>query len=124
LVTGGDAGFRFPGGARRSPDAAWFDADRWREAKRNNPGLRFPEFAPEFVIEVRSPDDRIRKLREKMEEYIADGVLLGWLIDSFERTVAIYRRDQPPEVLTNPAAVNGEGPVDGLVLNLGRIFAA
>src|SRR5437879_6747474 len=119
-VCGPDAGFRFRDGSRRSPDAAWFDGARWRAAKK--PRVRFPVFAPDFVIEVRSPDDRIGALREKMEEYIANGVQLGWLIDPMERTVTIYSSGQPPRVLENPATVTGEGPVAGFVLNLERIL--
>jgi Uma2 family endonuclease len=128
IVLGPDAGFRFRDGSRRSPDAAWFDRGRWREAKQAaKPGQRFPVFAPDFVIEIRSPDDRVRKLREKMEEYIANGVQFAWLIDPQERTVSIYRAGQSPqaldpEVLSNPAAVAGEGPVAGFVLHLERVF--
>src|SRR5262249_55979363 len=121
-VSGPTGGFRFADGSRRSPDAAWFDADRWRQAQK--PGTRFPVFAPEFVIEVRSPDDRIRLLREKMEEYISNGVKLGWLIDPRERTVAIYRPGRAPEILAHPASVPGEGPVEGFVLDLSRVFAS
>jgi Uma2 family endonuclease len=122
IVTGPDAGFFFAGGARRSPDAAWFDADRWQNAK--TPGTRFPVFAPDFVIELRSPDLRSVALREKMQEYIANGVQLGWLIDPVERTVAIYRSDRALEILTNPSSVAGEGPVAGFVLKMERIFTA
>jgi Uma2 family endonuclease len=57
-----------------------------------------------------------------MEEYIANGVLLGWLIDPLERTVTIYRPGQEPEVLSNPTQVAGEGPVQDFVLHLERIF--
>jgi Uma2 family endonuclease len=121
IVTGPDAGFHFRDGSRRSPDAVWYDAARWREAKKS--GKRFPVFAPDFVIEVRSPDQRVRTLREKMEEYIANGVVLGWLIDPLDRTVAIYRQGRAPEFLSNPSTVAGEGPVDGFVLNLGRVFS-
>jgi Uma2 family endonuclease len=123
-VVGPDTGFFFPRGSRRAPDAAWFDKNRWRAAKQKQAPLTFPEFAPEFVIEVRSPRDRRGSLREKMEEYIANGVQLGWLIDPFERTVEIYRPGREPELLTNPASVAGEGPVAGFVLDLDRVFTA
>jgi Uma2 family endonuclease len=63
-VSGPSGGFYFADGSRRSPDAAWFDAERWRRAK--TPGARFPVFAPDFVIEVRSPNDKPRLLREKI----------------------------------------------------------
>jgi len=123
-VSGPDVGFRFKDGSRRAPDAAWFDEDRWREAKKSlKSGYRFPVFAPDFVIEVRSPDDRIRTLREKMEEYIANGVQLAWLIDPQERTVAIYRPGREPEILKNPKTVAGDGPVAGFVLTLDQVFA-
>ena len=121
MVTGPDASFLLPDGSRRSPDAAWLDLARWKAAKR--PDTRFPIFVPEFVVEVRSPEQRARGQREKMEEYIANGVKLGWLIDPIERTVTIYRPGQAPEVLSNPASVPGEGPVAGFVLELDRILA-
>lgn len=119
-TVGPDTGFRFPDGARRSPDAAWFNARRWQEAQK--PGERFPVFAPEFVVELRSPDDKLRSLREKMQAYIDSGVELAWLLDPIERTVSIYRPGRAPEILQNPARVPGEGPVAGFVLDLSRIF--
>src|SRR5439155_3608410 len=121
MVSGPDAGFQFPDGARLSPDAAWFDAERWRAAQRK--GNRFPVFAPDVVIEVRSPTDRPRVLEEKMQEYMSNGVRLGLLIDPMDRTVSVYRPGRQPEVLVNPARVEGEGPVAGFVLELDRIFA-
>jgi Uma2 family endonuclease len=57
-----------------------------------------------------------------MEEYIANGVRLGWLIDPIKRTVAIDRKGRKPEILSNPAKVTGDGPVAGFVLNLAGAF--
>ena len=116
VVCGPDGGFRLPTRARRSPDAAWFEG-------YPSTAQRFPVFAPQFVIEVRSPDDRIARLRDKMQRYIAAGVLLAWLIDPFERTVTIYRPNREPEVLENPGSAAGEGPVEGFVLDLGGIIS-
>ena len=53
-----------------------------------------------------------------MEEYIANGVQLGWLIDPINHSVEIYRPGREPEFLNNPTTVSGEGPVDGFVLDL------
>ena len=120
-ISGPTGGFFFPDGSRRSPYAAWFDAERWRKAK--NPRMVFPVFAPDFVIEVRSPHDKPRLLREKIEEYMDNGVNLGWLIDPIQRTVTIYRPGRAPEILANPSSVAGEGPVKGFVLDLTRVFS-
>src|SRR5258708_3175469 len=119
-VTGPDASFRLPDGSRRSPDASWFNEARWQQARAS--GRRYPVFAPEFIIEMRSPQDKIRVLREKMAGYIDNGVQLAWLIDPIEKTVTIYRPGRDPEVLVNPASVAGEGPVEGFVLSLDRIL--
>ena len=117
---GPDGGFRLPSGSRRSPDAAWFDSIRWEAAAE--PGLVFPTFAPEFVIEVRSPHDRIRTLHDKMAEYMENGVQLAWLIEPAERRVTIYRPGREPESLDNPASVLGEGPLAGFELKLEYVF--
>jgi Uma2 family endonuclease len=119
-VVGPDAGFYFRDGSRRSPDAAWFNEERWQKTRK--PESRYPVFAPEFVIELRSPEDRLRLLQEKMEEYIDNGVQLAWLIDPQGRTVTIYRPSRSPELLSNPATVQGEGPVDGFTLSLDKIL--
>ena len=115
IVSGPDGGFRFPTRARRSPDAAWFEG--YPSTKQ-----RFPVFAPQFVIEVRSPDERVARLRDKMQRYIAAGVLLAWLIDPLERTVTSYHPNREPEVLANPPSVAGDGPVEGFVLDLKGII--
>ncbi|MEP7353239.1 MAG: Uma2 family endonuclease [Acidobacteriota bacterium] len=120
--SGPDGGFRFPDGSRLAPDASWFDAERWKATK--TPGIRFPVFSPEFVIEVRSPDDRLRPLQEKMQEYIDNGVLLAWLIDPIKKTATIYRPGVEPMTLDNPATLAGDGPMKGFVLDLKIVFSA
>ena len=85
-------------------------------------GTRFPQFAPNFVIELRSPTDRLTPLARKMQEYVDNGVQLAWLIDPQNRTVSIYRPGAEPTILVDPAEVRGEGPVEGFVLPLTEIF--
>jgi Uma2 family endonuclease len=57
-----------------------------------------------------------------MEEYIANGVQLAWLIDPMEHTVTIYRPGRAAEILDRPASVAGEGPVAGFLLSLDGIL--
>ncbi len=57
-----------------------------------------------------------------MDEYIANGVELGWLIDPIEHTVEIYRQGRGPELLDHPKSIAGEGPVAGFVLDLKEIL--
>jgi Uma2 family endonuclease len=121
LVNGGQAGFRLPNGARRSPDAASSNLARWRRAKQRVE--LYPVFTPEFMVELRSPDDRMRDLRDKVQEYIDNGCQLGWLIDPIARRVEIYRPGQCAEVLESPNEVRGDGPVEGFLLDLKPVYA-
>jgi len=116
------AGFRLPNGARRSPDASWIRKDRVAALPKEQQE-RFYHLCPDFVIELRSSTDRINRLQAKMEEYMANGAELGWLIDSEERTVWIYRPGRPAECLVNTERIPGEWPVAGFVLELADIWA-
>ena len=116
------SGFRLPNGARRSPDASWIRKDRVAALPREQQE-GFYHLCPDFVIELRSSTDRISRLKAKMEEYIANGAELGWLIDPKERTVWIYRPGCAAECIVNPERIAGEGPVAGFVLELADIWA-
>ncbi|MEO1522615.1 MAG: Uma2 family endonuclease, partial [Cyanobacteria bacterium J06633_2] len=65
-------GFKLPNGANRSPDASWVRKDRW-EALTLDEQEGFVPLCPDFVVELRSPTDRLQALREKMQEYIENG---------------------------------------------------
>ena len=116
-------GWLLPNGARRSPDAAWIFKQRIKEL---DPAAfsRYWPICPDFVIELRSRSDRVRPLREKMSEWLANGAQLGWLIDPEARTVEIYRPSVEAETRTGAASVAGEGPVEGFVLDLGPVLGS
>ena len=52
-----------------------------------------------------------------------NGAELAWLLDPSRKTVEIYRPGREVEVLEGGSAVEGDGPVAGFVLELGRIWA-
>lgn len=84
--------FKFRNGATRSPDAAWISESRWNSLTEQQQD-KFPPIAPDFVIELMSPTDALTTAKEKMLEYIDNGVLLGWLINTKEQSVLICRAD-------------------------------
>jgi len=113
--------FSLPNGAKRSPDLAWVLNDRW-EALSKEERIKFPPICPDFVAELRSQSDSLDFLKEKMEEYIANGAQLGWLIDPFERKVYVYRPGAEVEVLEDPEAVSGEPLLRGFTLDVRALW--
>ncbi len=117
--------FVLPNGARRSPDVSWVKLERWnRLTQAQQDG--FPPITPDFVIELVSPSDlknqRYEVLQAKMQEYLDNGVRLGWLIEPSAKTVEIYRVGQQVEILNNPQTLSGEDVLPGFVLDLSEIF--
>ena len=113
-------GFRLPNGAVRSPDVSWVSKERLAELTQAQMD-KFLPLCPEFVLELRSPTDRLEVVREKMQEYMENGAELGWLIDPQERRVYIYTPEGVEE-LERPQEVVGKGVLEGFVLELEEIW--
>ncbi|WP_149974257.1 Uma2 family endonuclease, partial [Microcystis aeruginosa] len=101
----------------RSPDVAWIKRERW-EALSAEEREKFPPLCPDFVIELRSPSDSLTSLRDKMREYLASGLRLGWLINPQQQQVEIYRLNDGVEIINLPAILSGEDVLPGFVLHL------
>ena len=63
-VFGSSTGFTFSDGAVRSPDAAWVSHARLKKVTEKELD-KFAPVCPEFVIELKSPSDRINDLKAK-----------------------------------------------------------
>jgi Uma2 family endonuclease len=122
LVFDSSTGFVLPNGAMRSPDAAWLRRARW-ESLRPDQKQTFIPLCPDFVIELRSGTDSLQVLQDKLQEYIQNGALLGWLIDPQHRRVYVYRPGAPVECLEQADSVNGDPELPGWVLDLGEVWA-
>jgi Uma2 family endonuclease len=109
-----NAGFTLPDGSMRSPDAAWIAWPRW-SALTEKQREEFAPICPEFVIELRSPSDRLTELQAKMQMWVANGAEVAWLVDPSRRVVEVYRAGREVEVVEGGSVVEGDGPVAGWV---------
>ncbi|MEA5447651.1 Uma2 family endonuclease [Leptolyngbya sp. CCNP1308] len=107
--------FKLPFGSTRAADVAWVQLERW-EALTPEQRIGFPPICPDFVIELRSQSisngiikpQSLAELRTKMAEYLASGLCLGWLINSHDQQVEIYRAGQAVQVVSMPTLLSGE----------------
>lgn len=113
--------FHLPNGSDRSPDVAWIKQERWEQLTPEQQE-NFPPICPDFVIELRSKTDSLKMLREKMQEYLDNGVQLGWLIDPSRKTVEIYRTNREVEILETFMSLSGENVLPNFVMNLQKVF--
>lgn len=113
--------FVLPNGAERSPDVAWVKRSRLAALTKQQKE-QFPPLCPDFVLELRSPSDGLIALQNKMEEYIANGAQLGWLLDPRTQTVYIYRPGKEYEYIDHPATLAGDPELPGFILDLQPIW--
>ncbi len=111
------SGFTLPNNAVVSPDVSWVKLDKWN-ALTPEEKKKFASIVPDFVIELKSPSDSLSDFKQKMQQYIDNGVSLAWLIDAAKRQVYVYSAGVPVVVLNDPDSVSGEPVLPGFVLDL------
>ena len=94
-----------------APDAYFFTPDQLPN-KRSREG--YTETIPKVVVEIRSKNDSVREVTDKLAEYLAAGVVEAWLIDPFRQLVEIH----------SAAGVRSFGPSDTVVSLVLPGFAA
>lgn len=89
-------GFLLAGEEVRCGDAVWVSNERLAPFLEDPDHKdKWVEVVPEFVVELRSKSDSLKKLKRKMSKtWMANGVLLSWLIDPKKEVVYIYRQGQ------------------------------
>jgi Uma2 family endonuclease len=111
---GDGTGFRvsLPHREAFSPDAAYHIGPRT--------GMRFPEGAPIFAVEVRSENDygpaAEQAMQEKRADYFACGTLVVWDVDLLsEDVIKVYRENDPdnPTIYRRGETAEAEPAVPG-----------
>ena len=70
-----------------APDAYFFTPDQLPN-KRSREG--HSETIPRIVVEIRSKNDSVREMTEKLAAFLAAGVVEAWLVDPFRHLVDIH----------------------------------
>lgn len=112
--------YLLPDGSKLSPDVSLLSISKWRSLTKSQ-RQGFMPTVPDFVVEVRSPSDRLNKAQDKMLDWIANGVPTGWLLDIDEKKAWIYTvRNVTEHSLLQDLA--GIGPINGFVLSVKQLY--
>jgi Uma2 family endonuclease len=78
---------------------------------------------PVLAVEILSPNDTMEDINEKIDDYLAAGVPLVWVIDPHHRTVEIYRPGAEPEMVNVRQELSGEPHLPGFRVPVAQLFA-
>ena len=82
----------------------------------------FLELAPDLAVEVKSPGDSNREVRQKAEQWLAAGTSVVWVLDPDDRNATIYALGQAPQVLTEAESLTGGDLVPGFRVSVRELF--
>jgi Uma2 family endonuclease len=123
-VVPADAGYQcFPDDPNRvrKPDVSFVRLDRF-------PSGQVPEgfatIAPDLAVEVVSPNDLSDAVEEKVEEYLAAGVRLVWVVHPPTRTIHVHRADGTGTILRANDELTGADVIRDFRCRVAEIFLA
>jgi Uma2 family endonuclease len=102
----------------RAPDISYVGPDRLDQARVR----AFPELAPDFVVEVVSPNDTASEIQEKVDEWLHAGVVLVWVLYPATRTAMTFRSDGAIQLLHADDTITAEPVLPGFARRLGDLF--
>lgn len=79
--------------------------------------------APDLVVEVTSPSDRVSQVEKKVMEWLEFGARLVWVVSPKLRTVTVYRSLTEIVTLTEKDTLDGDDVVPGLHIEVAQIFS-
>ena len=75
-----------------------------------------------LAVEVLSPNDRIGKITQRINEFLRSGICLVWLVDPEDRNVTVYRADRPSRVVEEDGELTGEEFLPDLRIRVAEFF--
>ncbi len=113
-----NGGFTLPDGSQRAADVAWISNTKWN-ALTETEKEKFAPICPEFIIELKSKSDNLSFLQAKMERWMINGALLGWLIDPYEEQAFIYQPEKPQTIIQSfQQKISGKAVLPGFWMDL------
>lgn len=92
-VIASSAGFRLHG------DVRVLDASFILAEKLPRPTEDYADLVPDLIFQVKSKRDSLKKLRQKIEDFLEAGTQVGVLVDPRSRTMEVYRPSKETIVL-------------------------
>jgi Uma2 family endonuclease len=77
---------------------------------------------PALAIEIKSPTDSYRQMRDKAQYYLDNGTQLVWLIYPEKQLVEVYRKDSDIDILTHDDSLLGYDVLPNFELPVSEIF--
>ena len=86
------------------------------------PETGFWPLAPDLAVEVFSPTDRPDDIQEKVEDYLAAGTRMVWVVYPKTKSITVYRSLRDAKILRRDDTLSGENVLPGFERKVSEIF--
>ncbi len=83
---------------------------------------RFVDGPPLLIIEIHSPSDEDSDVADKIEEYLAAGVPLVWIVSPRFSTITVHRPDAGPQLFNVDQELTAEPHLPGFRVAVADLF--
>ncbi len=101
-------------------DLVYVSAETSRHLTDEMPLINGP---PTLAVAIPCPLDTVGEVNETIDECLASGVALVWIIDPFWHTVCVHRPGAEPELFNADQELTAEPHLPGFRAAVARIFA-
>jgi Uma2 family endonuclease len=104
----------------RGPDVSFWSFEKVPESAE--PEV-YADVPADLCVEVRSPSNTAKNLREKADEYLRAGVRMVWVVDPEDRSVTVFRKPGRGTTLWDDEVLEGEDVLPGFACPVSQLFA-
>lgn len=119
-VVDSSTGFRMKNGDCLSPDVSFVRKERLKRLKQAS--VKFFQGAPDLAVEVVSPGESHRKLKQKLSQYFANGTSMVWVVNPKDRTVSVHVSPQNSSILREGQQLEGGSLLPGFSFSIQDLF--
>lgn len=97
----------------------------WKRSRTSVKGQNLEGFlkgAPDLAVEILSPSNTVKEMKDKALEYFESGSKLVWIVKPYDRSVVVLRPDGSERVLSVTDSLDGEDVIPGFSLVVGELF--
>ena len=105
----------------REPDVAFFSAEKSPPDERVT---GYAEVAPDLVVKIVSPTDRLAAVNDKALMWLRYGVRLVWVVRPEERLIDVHRDGHPVSTLGESESLDGQDVLPGFSCPVHEVFGA
>ena len=103
----------------RGPDVSYYSKERLPLEKRV---VKYNDQPPDLCVEVISPSNTKKEIRDKIQEYFTVGVRMVWTVDPEDRSVTVLTSPKQGRTLYEDSEIDGGDVLPGFACKVSELF--